>query len=646
MQGLFKRFRWPAIGSVALVGLLVVGAVLDAAHLLPAEFGRMVSLDIGSAGGCSWSGTWVNSGGTPYVAGLIQSGAVVEGNSGEGSGLVGTLAGATLTGQIYRSGTPDRPFSVTLAADCNSFSGTSGEGAAAQPWEATRLAGNPCNWAGQWRTTEGGMSMREVAGMAVFFTVLGNEKASDTERPLYLAGMWDNAAPFPRFEITMAADCKSFAGTIQVQTSNGFVNKPWTGTRVVATPAAIAATATATPTCSFAGAWNSTYNLLTLTLSNGSLTGRYMNGVGTVTGTQAGNVLSGQWSSSAGTGRLQFTISSDCNSFTGTWGYNGAALPYTWSGTRSTSPTPAPAAPTATAPAPAATATAPAATPTAAPCTWAGAWYTTETSIAGVTSIVLTGNTVLGATGQNLGFTGTVAGATLNGQWTATTGSPTPFTATLSADCNSFTSTLSIGGTTWSGSRRVGYPCGWAGSWQTTAGPLSVQQARNQPIVFNFFGGALATSDTDRPQYASGIWPYGAGFPRFEFTMAADCKSFTGAAHVQGGDLVINGTRTGAGGVAGATATPAACSFAGQWNSTYAVLTVNGSGGSFTGTYANGTGTITATQTGNVLSGQWTSSAGTGRFRFTASSDCKSFTGTWGFGANETGTAWSGTRIS
>jgi hypothetical protein len=55
-------------------------------------------------------------------------------------------------------------------------------------------------------------------------------------------------------------------------------------------------------------------------------------------------------------------------------------------------------------------------------------------------------------------------------------------------------------------------------------------------------------------------------------------------------------------------------------------------GTNVTGTYAQG-GTYRGTLAGNVLEGVWENN-GTGSFRFEFSADARSFTGTWGFGAD------------
>lgn len=111
------------------------------------------------------------------------------------------------------------------------------------------------------------------------------------------------------------------------------------------------------------------------------------------------------------------------------------------------------------------------------------------------------------------------------------------------------------------------------------------------------------------------------------------------------------------------TVTPAPiCSWTGQWqtvsNGEPFSMTLTESGGlpgqrSVRGGYGPDDRRIEAMAEGGTLTGRWSGPptyaepAHAGRFRFTMSSDCASFSGTWGFGAAEAGGGgWSGTLVS
>jgi len=100
---------------------------------------------------------------------------------------------------------------------------------------------------------------------------------------------------------------------------------------------------------------------------------------------------------------------------------------------------------------------------------------------------------------------------------------------------------------------------------------------------------------------------------------------------------------------------PGGCPWTGSWDTTsngerfYMALTQNGS--LVRGTYGTNR-TMEGTASGDQLSGRWagpptfTEPDNAGRFVFTISTDCNSFTGAWGFGsASSGGGTWSGTRL-
>ncbi len=82
---------------------------------------------------------------------------------------------------------------------------------------------------------------------------------------------------------------------------------------------------------------------MSLSQSGSSVVGTYGTEPRQIQGTVAGNVLSGRWAGPPtyqepqNAGRFVFVIASDCNSFTGSWGFNQSATDGgVWSGTRVT----------------------------------------------------------------------------------------------------------------------------------------------------------------------------------------------------------------------------------------------------------------------------------------------------------------------
>ena len=95
--------------------------------------------------------------------------------------------------------------------------------------------------------------------------------------------------------------------------------------------------------CVFDGVWGTDWGDMALTQAGNVVTGTYTHDSGKITGTVSGGVLKGKWSESpsyaepSDAGDIEFTISSDCKSFTGKWRYGSTGdMSSGWAGTRKT----------------------------------------------------------------------------------------------------------------------------------------------------------------------------------------------------------------------------------------------------------------------------------------------------------------------
>ena len=122
-----------------------------------------------------------------------------------------------------------------------------------------------------------------------------------------------------------------------------------TPTRTPTPPTPTPPTPSATTSCSWTGTWSTSYNTMRLTQSGSAVTGTYEYNSGRITGTASGATLSGRWDEGAespgGDGGFIWTISADCNAFSGTWGSAGSSSTGGgWSGTRTSTTVPTPVA--------------------------------------------------------------------------------------------------------------------------------------------------------------------------------------------------------------------------------------------------------------------------------------------------------------
>ena len=98
----------------------------------------------------------------------------------------------------------------------------------------------------------------------------------------------------------------------------------------------------AAPGVSFAGTWKSNFGTMTITQEGNRVRGEYSHDRGKIEGIIEGNVIKGRWSEASSykppkdAGDFEFTLSADGNSFTGRWRYGFGTGPWdgNWKGTR------------------------------------------------------------------------------------------------------------------------------------------------------------------------------------------------------------------------------------------------------------------------------------------------------------------------
>ncbi len=109
--------------------------------------------------------------------------------------------------------------------------------------------------------------------------------------------------------------------------------------------ALLCASAVLAQDCDWTGTWDTDFGQMVLQQSGNTVTGTYTSDQGQIQGTASGNKLTGTWSEVPSrtppddAGDIEFTISDDCNSFSGNWRYDSSGgWSGSWSGTRTSGP--------------------------------------------------------------------------------------------------------------------------------------------------------------------------------------------------------------------------------------------------------------------------------------------------------------------
>jgi len=294
-----------------------------------------------------------------------------------------------------------------------------------------------------------------------------------------MRGTWSEAPTYAppndagEVELTISADGKSMNGRWRYDSSGTWYENDWKGT-LVAAAKGISVISSA-PTCDLTGSWTFDWsNDLKLVQTGNSVSGDFTpsgwNYVGTVDGTLSGNVMTGTWSDASQAGRIELTVSPDCNSFTGRYTHSMSSssswYPLHYPGTRN--------------------AVAPAPIPAPAATDWNGIWNTDW----GTMQITQSGTSASGTFTLNSGrLQGTASPASFTGNWSKSPSYSEP------KDAGSFQFDMSADGQTFVGHWRYA-SCPWVGSWDgsmksayipsPTPTPTPVQPSYNRPPTAYF----------------------------------------------------------------------------------------------------------------------------------------------------------------
>jgi len=320
------------------------------------------------------------------------------------------------------------------------------------------------DWSGTWSSNWGQMTLSQNGNQVTGSYTHDNGKISATVSGNTLLGTWSEAPSYTPpndagdMVFTMSADGQSFTGDWKYGSTGNWQKNGWQGTRM-STPKTI----TVTSTCDWSGTWDFDWsNELKLVQTGNHITGTYIPGgwtyTGTIDGTVSGNAFEGTWAEQDRTGRMQLTISADCNSFTGRYTHSLSSSA-TWYNLH----------------APAVRVTSPQSDVTNLD--WGGTWNTDW----GEMQLSQSGEGVTGTYEYNNGeIEGSASGNVLTGTWSKSPSYAEP------NDLGSFEFTMSDDQMSFTGNWKYA-SCDWNSDWDGTLIEQDVQpQPENHPPIASF----------------------------------------------------------------------------------------------------------------------------------------------------------------
>lgn len=471
----------------------------------------------------------------------------------------------------------------------------------------------------------------------------------------YHYGVWD-----PRFTVTgYRAGTSPAQPVIPQPTYNPPLNPQPTGQT--------------SPTLSkqFTGKWNTDFGEMVLKQDGDKLTGTYYGQDGNITGTVSGDTATGTWSESPSfqppwkAGDFIFTLSGDGTAIKGKWRWGTCGWDGDIRGTRKDqSVNPLPPGPVQPVPSGA----------------WTGKW---DTGHNGLMTLTQTGNSVTGVYEHEGGrITGIVSGNVFTGTWSEAPSYRPPDDAgdmefTLAADGKSFTGRWrydSSGNwyTSWNGSlisqvqtaAVTQGSCDWTGTWTSSWSPeMKLQQSGSQVNGTYIPGGWTYTatiSGTASGNILSGIWTEKERSGRFEWTLLADCNSYTGRYNHNTSSSTLGYNLQGIGrrvspaqslpDTAPQAPVPVNLDWSGEWETDWGTMIIKQTNNLAGGSYTYNDGHLWGPVSGNRMYGLWSTAPSylppknQGWYEFTMSQDKMSFEGNWRYDCPWTDD-WDGTLI-
>jgi hypothetical protein len=201
------------------------------------------------------------------------------------------------------------------------------------------------NWTGTWQCGQYKMYLTQTGSQVTGWYDNQNGDIEGYAAGGTIVGTWYDAQAGSRdIQLTMSANGNAFTGHYRTGASGSWVSY-WSCTRISsaippAKPSALGPPPMA-PAANWTGSWLcGQWGRLTLTQSGDQVTGSYTYENGKLTGYATGNTLVGTWSEAPtynppdDAGDVQFTLSTDGNSFSGHWRYGSSGDWKPWNGNK------------------------------------------------------------------------------------------------------------------------------------------------------------------------------------------------------------------------------------------------------------------------------------------------------------------------
>ena len=206
--------------------------------------------------------------------------------------------------------------------------------ASAQIHQSKTHAASASAWVGTWKTTWGTLTFTQKGFKVTGTFTTGTGKITGSVASTKLSGVWSKAPSYKGTDagsllLTLSADSKSFTGQYKATGATAWAGKI-TGTF-----------ASGPVNLSWNGTWATSHGTIVFNqFTTNAVTGAYTPKEGRIDATANEYSLNGNWSEEpsysgpSDAGLLQFTLSKDGRTFTGTYGKETASTGKSWTGVR------------------------------------------------------------------------------------------------------------------------------------------------------------------------------------------------------------------------------------------------------------------------------------------------------------------------